>query len=319
MNLIHEDLDMSYPAVSVIVPVYNAEKTLRQCAESVRCQSFTDWELLLVDDGSTDASGSICDEYQLLDSRVKVFHKPNGGVSSARNLALDNASGRWVTFLDSDDVMLPSGLDLHGDDADMIIYSWTESYSDGHICSHGYDDLLLTGEDLRNFIQDHFQYMEMKTVWGKLFRRSFVDGMRFDEKIHLGEDYLFMLQYMHKVRLCRLSSNMLYKYSQYGVPFWSRYCLSVSDAIYVMKRLYEAYKELGIRSDAFEAQLFFDHRMLCRDAVASDPDSWYGNRDMNAVYAEVKHALGWGYRIRCRLLSCKMISNLNRKFDSRIK
>ena len=91
------------PKISVIVPVYNTEKYLHRCVDSILAQTFTDFELLLIDDGSTDSSGAICDEYAQKDSRVRVFHKENGGASSARNLGLDNATGEWITFCDSDD------------------------------------------------------------------------------------------------------------------------------------------------------------------------------------------------------------------------
>lgn len=94
---------MSQTIVSVIIPVYNVEKYLRECIDSVLAQTYTDFELLLIDDGSTDSSGAICDKYAEQDSRVKVFHKPNGGVSSARNLGLDNAKGEYLIFLDADD------------------------------------------------------------------------------------------------------------------------------------------------------------------------------------------------------------------------
>ena len=91
------------PKISVIVPVYKAEKYICRCVDSILAQTFTDFELLLIDDGSPDNSGAICDEYAASDSRVKVFHKENGGVSSARNVGLDNACGEWITFVDADD------------------------------------------------------------------------------------------------------------------------------------------------------------------------------------------------------------------------
>lgn len=98
------------PKVSIIVPVYKAEKYLNRCIDSILAQTFTDWELLLIDDGSTDRSGDICDEYAKKDTRIRVFHKENGGVSSARNLGLDSAQGEWVTFIDADDYILPDFL-----------------------------------------------------------------------------------------------------------------------------------------------------------------------------------------------------------------
>ena len=91
------------PKVSIIVPVYKAEQYLHRCVDSILSQSFTDCELILVDDGSPDKSGEICDEYASRDSRIQVIHKQNGGVSSARNAGLDVAHGEYVWFVDSDD------------------------------------------------------------------------------------------------------------------------------------------------------------------------------------------------------------------------
>lgn len=98
---------MGSPKISVIVPVYNAESTIRRCVDSILAQTFTDFECLLIDDGSKDQSGEICDEYAEKDRRIRVFHKENGGVSSARNMGLDNAKGEWITFVDSDDWIEP--------------------------------------------------------------------------------------------------------------------------------------------------------------------------------------------------------------------
>ena len=98
------------PAISVIVPVYRAEKFLDACVESVLSQTFTDWELLLIEDGSPDGSGALCDEYAAKDPRVRAFHQENGGVSSARNLGLAHAEGQCIAFLDSDDGFEPETL-----------------------------------------------------------------------------------------------------------------------------------------------------------------------------------------------------------------
>lgn len=94
---------MNKPKISIIVQVYNTELYLRECIESILRQSFMNFEVLLVDDGSTDASGSICEDYAAKDTRIRVFHQDNQGVSSARNLALDHVQGRYVLFLDADD------------------------------------------------------------------------------------------------------------------------------------------------------------------------------------------------------------------------
>ena len=110
--------------VSCIIPVYNTEKYLPRCIESVLAQTFVDWETLLIDDGSTDASGSICDEYAAKDERIRVFHKENGGISSARNLGLNYAQGEWIFFVDSDDSLPKTSLESllsRSSDANIIV------------------------------------------------------------------------------------------------------------------------------------------------------------------------------------------------------
>lgn len=101
---------MSVPYISVIVPVYNVKSLLPRCIDSLLNQQFTDYELLLIDDGSTDGSGDICDKYGKKDSRIKVIHKSNEGVSRTRNRGIDEAKGEWLTFVDSDDYVTPDYL-----------------------------------------------------------------------------------------------------------------------------------------------------------------------------------------------------------------
>jgi glycosyltransferase involved in cell wall biosynthesis len=95
------------PQISIIVPVYRAEKTLETCVNSVLAQTFGDWELILVDDGSDDESGRMCDTFSAADARIKVIHQQNAGVSAARNAGIAEASGDWIAFLDSDDWLEP--------------------------------------------------------------------------------------------------------------------------------------------------------------------------------------------------------------------
>ena len=124
------------PKVSIIVPVYKAEKYLHRCVDSILAQTFTDFELLLVDDGSPDSSGTICDHYAAADPRVHVFHKPNGGVSSARQCGLDNAQGEYTIHADPDDWVEPDMLqELYAEaqrtNADMVICDFLQEYANG--------------------------------------------------------------------------------------------------------------------------------------------------------------------------------------------
>ena len=126
---------------SVIVPVYNSELYINECIKSIIDSNYQNWELLLIDDGSTDKSGTICDQWSQRDSRIKVFHKVNGGVSSARNLGIEKAKGYWLTFVDSDDFISPDFMSriqekASCENADLvfndfnIIYSNKENYSE---------------------------------------------------------------------------------------------------------------------------------------------------------------------------------------------
>lgn len=125
---------MLSPIFSIIVPVYNVERYLRKCIESILNQSFANFELLLVDDGSTDNSGRICDEYANGDSRIKVIHKVNEGVSIARNTGINMATGALVTFIDSDDWIEDDYLQTifdEGGDSDILFFGSFWHYEDG--------------------------------------------------------------------------------------------------------------------------------------------------------------------------------------------
>ena len=120
---------MLKPIISIIVPVYNVEKYLRRCLDSIVMQTFTDWECICVDDGSPDNSGKILDEYAVKDERFVIIHKENGGVSSARNTGLDIARGEYVTFCDSDDLV----------EADWLLAQYTDIVSeDFDVCICGF-------------------------------------------------------------------------------------------------------------------------------------------------------------------------------------
>lgn len=101
-----------FPLISVIIPVYNTEQYLSSCLKSILSQTFNNFEVILINDGSTDQSGILCDEFVKQDSRIKVFHQENAGVSAARNVGLKYAQGKWITFVDSDDELMPDGLEV---------------------------------------------------------------------------------------------------------------------------------------------------------------------------------------------------------------
>ena len=192
------------PKVSVIVPVYKVEKYLPECIESILAQTFPDFELLLVDDGSPDNSGAICDDYAARDPRIRVFHKENGGVSSARNLGLDNARGEWIAFVDSDDTVGEKYLEmlldlLRKSNADISLCSWSMMSESGAVSPRKKCRLRgieKVGRAVAMYRVQNGSYYEGSPYCRLFSRRSIEENkLCFDEKIKIGEDWLFSTKY----------------------------------------------------------------------------------------------------------------------------
>ena len=179
------------PKISVIVPVYKAEKYLHRCVDSILAQTFTDFEVLLINDGSPDNSDAICDEYAKKNNRVRVFHKENGGVSSARNLGLDNAKGEWITFIDSDDYVKPNYL-LHLTehlDADWILSGYQETIG-SKLCPLSF---LYKENEIISFCNKYNEVHIARACWGGLYKSDIIKSHKitFSMDIRYGEDTLF--------------------------------------------------------------------------------------------------------------------------------
>ena len=199
--------------VSIIVPVYNVDKFLHKCVDSILAQTLTDFELLLVDDGSKDNSGLICDKYAAKDSRVRVFHKENGGVSSARNLGLENAQGDWIIFIDSDDWIEPNMLkdiyekailehaDLVYCDLRMIFNNHTEIL---HIAEYNTNKTKM----LNNFIKSTFG-----TAVGMLAKKNLYESneIRYPIGVKFCEDFYVAIRLMlYSEKICYIPTTYYY-------------------------------------------------------------------------------------------------------------
>ena len=207
---------MNNPKISVIVPVYNAEKWLRRCVDSILAQTYTDFELLLIDDGSKDGSGAICDEYAATDPRVRTFHKPNGGVSSARNLGLDNASGEYITFVDADDWIESEYLAalIGYENADFRMSLFWVDYPDGMSsisCGKMPIDSILSVQETVDICNSM-----LWNVWCKLYKRDIIKqlGLRFIVGFDLGEDTFFNYTYLSGADNAILFGKASYHYRQ---------------------------------------------------------------------------------------------------------
>lgn len=208
--------EMERIIISIIVPVYNVEKYLRQCLDSITAQTFTDWECILVDDGSKDKSGSICDEYAKKDNRFKVIHKPNGGVSTARNMGLEKANGEWLTFCDSDDILEPDALEkymnaVESSNADIIRAGYREVYPDGSIKDIKVIDPVIVKSkcEMLLFMESSHYY---GFLWNTLYHRSTINNIRFATDISWCEDHLFSLQAYIKGKSFYYIPDIVYNY-----------------------------------------------------------------------------------------------------------
>lgn len=182
--------------ISIILPVYNRETTLGRAIESVLHQSISNWELILIDDGSSDRSGEICDEYMLRDNRIKVFHTEHVSDSHARNVGLANSMGEWIAFLDSDDDYLDDALfqmySNISDDADLVI-----ALGDINVCSFKPDKPTLV--ELKSKESTELLYSHLyNNVCSKLFRKSKI-VKRFDETIVRPGDFPFTLNFIDHI------------------------------------------------------------------------------------------------------------------------
>lgn len=175
--------------ISIIVPVYNKANAIDRCIQSVFAQSYSNWELLLVNDGSTDASGVICDKYAAQDSRIRVFHKPNGGVSSARNHGISRVSGDWLLFLDADDYLLPNALITLITQAvnSHTLLTCANYYAEKDGVRTVYCTGILNGIISNNFRAWYFGSICLR-AGATLFHRSIVNEKMYDEKLSRGED-----------------------------------------------------------------------------------------------------------------------------------
>ncbi len=208
--------------ISVIVPVYNVEKYLDRCVESIVNQTYTNLEIILVDDGSPDNCPKMCDDWAKKDNRIKVIHKENGGVSSARNIGLDNALGKYIAFCDPDDLIHPQMYEVlykfaKDNDAECVVCNF-ENFSDFNnikvqdiILENKYE--CFSGKQAYEYIRLSDKCNMIGCVWNKLFLKSSIHILRFDTSLSYGEDLCFVLTFLSTIEsMIVLDDVFLYYY-----------------------------------------------------------------------------------------------------------
>ncbi len=266
---------MSQPLVSIIVPVYNVAHYLPQCLDSILGQSYPNFEVLLINDGSTDGSGEICRSYTERDSRFRLIDKPNSGVSDSRNQALDQARGKYLQFVDADDFLAPQATEtlLHTAEstgADLIIshfYRLSEERAapKGHIKG---ERLLTRAEFAEEMVKApaNFYY---GVLWNKLYRRSVVEAhhLRFDREVNWCEDFLFNLEYIQYTRLVSATPEPLYYYRKRDTSLINSN-ISLRRTVAMKRQTFIRYKQLYQKLDLYDEQKAEVYRYLI--AAAGD-------------------------------------------------
>ena len=219
--------------ISIIVPIYNVEKYLRQCLDSILDQTYEHFECLLINDGSPDNSADICREYVAKDARFRYVEKENGGVSSARNLGIERSKGQYITFIDSDDWVDSDYLELlyikiNEYNADLAVLTYKQySMNDGcfylHVWEQDYYEKYYSGNELLNSLPKLENYDSTFNVsWGKLFKRNFLETATFNEQRIMGEDLEFNFKIFLQIKSCIYLNKALYNFRQHHLSTRAR-------------------------------------------------------------------------------------------------
>lgn len=259
---------MDNQTISIVIPVFKAEATINRCVDSLLRQTWPNWELILVDDGSPDRSGEICDRLAAGDSRIRVFHTPNHGAGSARNFGLDHCNTKWVTFIDADDDIEPGYL------GNFHIEEYVhETYS---IIIQGYRRVNEHKESLgecidlhsadycgHNCVEQAFskdKVFEYGQVVGKLYDLLAIreNNIRFTTEFHLSEDHLFYLTYLLRTKAIHTYSGTLYNY------IWTEGVTGLSRQLHPADEMYIRYDKILKVCEALKSQCHITSESVIR-------------------------------------------------------
>lgn len=298
--------------VSVIVPVYNVQHYILECLESIRNQSYSNIEVLLIDDGSTDGSASICDSYIEKDSRFKVWHVTNGGVSKARNIGMAKAQGKYVTFVDSDDIIHPRLIEV-------LLTSCEQNhadYSQIDFCDLGNDPIPFRESTLSQTVLplcgNTLVFLSAR-VWGKMFRLDVIrkNNITFKEKVRIGEDLRFSLMYVFLSKKNVFVKQELYFYRKSvgvtAINEQSASKFSVNDMVLCIEALNGLEKMLyhitpsKLRTELFEKLLFCIEQQLsfCQRYISLMP------KDQQMEIHKKARVTLWPVVLRCSFTTIK--------------
>jgi len=295
---------MNSPLISVIVPVYNAELTLKECVDSILTQSVKDFELILIDDGSKDSSPKLCDQFAQKDSRVIIIHKKNGGVSSARNAGLDIAKGKWITFIDSDD-SITNGYFENIDNAheDILICGFKKKK--GQHLFKGFNPKHCYYHSLTDFLKVYLTNSIVRSPWGKFYQHKLIGNMRFLTDMKIGEDSQFVFRYLAKCSTFCLIKDAEYIFKVDNRPDDIKYAISVNYAEKSLTHLLNAFKEMEkthhIGKASYIPYLSY-FKKISKNEWGKRPSLWYRNKEINKLYHYIWEDLPFKQKLKYFLI-----------------
>ena len=212
--------------LSIIIPTYNNENTLPKCLNSIIVQNNDAIEILIINDGSTDDTKSICISYTDKYKNIRVFEKSNGGVSSARNVGIDNARGKWLLFVDSDDSLPECAIESLINDqynTDLIIGGYKDQYD--NLFNINYNKSLISQNEFNEFLSENIDATLLRTPWAKLFKNEIIQKkrLRFDENLIFGEDHVFNVSYLMHCKSISVIKETCYIYYNIGDEYINKY------------------------------------------------------------------------------------------------
>lgn len=269
------------PVISIVVPVYMAENHLHECVKSVLKQTFQDWELILIDDGSRDQSGKICDNYSQMDDRIIVIHKENGGVSSARNLGIEKAQGLWINFLDADDWLADDYLQKLYDASsitDFVISGFIMFFRDGKTEKwNSFDYIAYNKKDIGNIMVEMNSYRLLNSMDTKLFKSKIVKENKLSciSGLSVSEDMLFVYEYIKHCQSLTCINYSGYYYRRDISNSLSNKAFPLETYLYSRDMLYNLRKEFidvfSITDPKYQELVlkgFFDSTVYCQRGLS---------------------------------------------------
>lgn len=277
--------------ISIIIPVFNVQNYIKRCIDSILLQSFEDWELLLIDDGSTDNSFEICKKY--VNEKINLFHKNNGGVSSARNYGLKKSKGDYIVFIDADDYVDKNYLkNLYDNirDNDLVVSGYKEVYSNGKVNKRNFGKKDMTMEYIKNKFDELYLSNFLNSPFNKLYKKSLIN-CTFNENQILGEDLLFNLQYIKNCKNIISINNTDYNYVINNTSATNKYnSKAIYNYLFIKKELENMCKKMNYCENGSINEIFLKNICGCIQLLLESDNKYnYKVNELKSIKYEIKN------------------------------